>query len=99
MEQQRDDWETLSYLDQETTVRFFRGCYSCKGVEGSYTTLEGLKDAWIKVMRENKRLELLRLAKELRRRTDKRTNKRGYAENRNYLEREREKWQIVKLGK
>ena len=99
MEQQRDDWETLSYLDKETTVKFFRGCYSCKGVYGSYSTIGGLREAWIRVLTEEKRKELYKIAKELRARTDKRTSKRGYAEQRNYLERERKRWQINKLGR
>ena len=99
MEQQREDWETLSYLDQETTIKFLRGCYSCKEVKGSYSTIEGLRYAWIRELTERKRKELLRLAKELRGRTDKQRSKRGYAERRNYLEREKQRWQIKTLGR
>lgn len=93
MEQQINDWETLSFLGNTTTVKFFRGCFSCKGVHGSYSTLENLKEAWIDKLKEEKRLELLRLAKELRKEPGR------YPQKRHYLKRERERWQITKLGR
>lgn len=101
MEQQTDDWETLSFLDQTAKVKFFRGCYSCDGVKGSYSTLENLKEAWVKKLKKDKKSELHRLALALRRdnRKDGRCRRYGYGPKRNYLKREMERWQITKLGK
>lgn len=97
MEQQREDWETISYLGNEEHVRFIRGCYQCKGVEGSFSTIENLKNAWIKELTEAKRLELYRLMKKLREYPKKRCP--YYAKSCKRLLEEKEKWQITKLGK
>lgn len=99
MEQQREDWETLSYLDQETRVKFSRGCYSCDELKGSYSSIENLKTAWVDKLKKEKFIELRRLAKRLRREPNKRHSPNGYWKRRNYLYREMEKWQIKTFGK
>jgi hypothetical protein len=99
MEQQTDDWETLSFLDQTAKVKFFRGCYSCDGVKGSYSTLENLKEAWVKKLKEDKKRELHRLALALKRTKRKTGGRISYGSKRNYLKREQERWQITKLGR
>jgi hypothetical protein len=99
MEQQIADGETLSFLEHTTAVKFCRGCYSCKGVEGSYSTLENLKEAWIDKLREDKRRELNRIARELRHTKVRNLNGVGYGHKLKYLRSEKERWQITKLGK
>lgn len=99
MEQQIADWETLSFLGNTTTVKFFRGCYSCKGVEGSYSTLENLKEAWIQKLREKKKEELRKIAWRLKHTEVRNLNGVGYGHKLAYLRSEKERWQITKLGK
>lgn len=94
MAEQNEDWEKISYLGHENTVKFFRGCYSCKGVDGAYSTLEGLKDAWIKKLREDKKKELGQTARFLK--TYKGSRRCPYY-NRKLLKyrKDKEEWQIT----
>jgi hypothetical protein len=99
MEQQREDWETISYLDNEARVKFLKGCYSCDGIKGSYSSIENLKSAWVTQLRKKKVDELRKLAKRLRKEPNKQHSPNGYWKRRNYLYREMERWQITTLGK
>ena len=99
MEQQIADGEALSFLEYSTVVIFRRGCYSCKDVEGNYSTLENLKEAWINSLREKKRKELSRIARELRKTKVRNLNGVGYGHKLAYLRSEKERWQITKLGR
>lgn len=92
MEQQIDDWETLSLLGYNTRVKFFRGCYSCKEVHGAFSTIEKLKEALFMKLRAEKITELRRLKEDL-----KDAKIRGNKIK--YFYEEMEKWQIKTLGK
>ena len=99
MEQSIADGETISYLEFTVPVKFFRGCYSCEGVKGSFSTLENLKNAWVSMLRRKKLTELRGLAKRLKQTTNRKAKKYGYCHQRNYLYKEMERWQIKTLGK
>lgn len=94
MEQQDEDWQKISFMGLELPVKFLRGCYCSDKVKGSYSTLEGLKNAWIKKLREEKKAELKKTAYALK--TYKGSRRSPYY-NRKLLKyrKDKEEWQIT----